>query len=85
MAANDSTSDTTRTAPFSMRLGTSERERLDHWAARLGQTKTDLARQLIVEGLSRLDVEERGEVAPEEARRALREILEVLGRHGLTR
>lgn len=78
--AGEAIAETMRTLPFSMRLTGAERERLAAVAARLGMTKTDLARQLIIEGLERLESRQRTEVDSEKAKMVVGQIIDLLDR-----
>lgn len=81
--AGEAIAETTRTLPFSMRLTGAERDRLAEAAGRLGVTKTDLARQLIIEGLERLDAKRHPELDPQKARMVVGEIIDLLERTGV--
>lgn len=81
--AGEAIADTSRTLPFSMRLSGAERERLAQAASAQGVTKTDLARQLIIDGLARLEAKQQSNVDPEQARIVVGEIIDLLDRTGI--
>jgi hypothetical protein len=82
-SASEAMADTSRTLPFSMRLTGSERERLARAAAEHGMTKTELARQLIADGLSRMESRQDVKVDAEQASQVVGEIIDLLDRTGI--
>jgi hypothetical protein len=81
--ASEAIADTTRTLPFSMRLTGLERSTLAAAAADLGVTRTDLARQFIIEGLQRWSAKRNAKLDPEKASQVVGEIINLLERAGL--
>lgn len=81
--AGEAIADTTRTLPFSMRLTGAERDHLAEAAGRLNVTKTDLARQLIIEGLERLEARQHPELDLQKATMVVGEIIDLLERTGV--